>query len=82
MSRAIGAAQSEGIVDIRIDMSELQLLSSAGIGSILGAVEISREAGGDITIWNVPEKINAVLEMLDLHEYLTVKTGEAKPPDE
>jgi anti-anti-sigma factor len=80
MSIAISTAQLEGILDIRIDMSELLQLSSAGIGSILGAVEVTREAGGDISIWNVPDKIRNVLDILDLGEYLTVKSGEPTQP--
>ena len=76
MDRIISEAQAEGVLDIRIDMSELDLLSSAGIGSILGSVEQTREAGGDITLWNPQEKITHVLEILDLVDYLTVKTGD------
>ncbi len=78
MSMAIGTAQLEGYFDIRIDMSSLQLLSSAGIGSIIGFVEMSREKGGDISIWNPSEKIANVLKILDLHEYLTIKKGQAE----
>jgi len=75
MAFAICTAQAGGITDIRIDLSELELLSSAGIGSILGSVEVSREAGGDITLWNPSEKIMHILEVLDVADYLTIKAG-------
>jgi anti-anti-sigma factor len=80
MSSAIGAAQLEGYLDIRIDMSGLQMLSSAGVGAILGSVEISRQQGGDITLWNPSAKVRNVLEILDLGEYLSIKNGEAAGP--
>jgi len=78
MSVAIENAQKDGCLDIRIDMSEIELLSSAGIGSILGSVELSRSRGGDITLWNPSERATAVLEILDLDEYMTIKSGAAE----
>ena len=57
---------------IVIDMSELQFLSSAGIGSILGTVELFRERGGDIVLTNVGNKIMHILDVLNLAEYLTI----------
>jgi len=56
----------------------LQLLSSAGIGSIIGFVEISREKGGDISIWNPSDKVTNVLKILDLDDYLTIENGKAE----
>jgi anti-anti-sigma regulatory factor len=42
MAHIISSAQDEEIFDIRINMAELELLSSSGIGSIVGFVERSR----------------------------------------
>ena len=49
--------QKEGYKFLIIDVQELEFLSSAGVGSILGTIEISREAGGDIIICNASEKM-------------------------
>jgi anti-anti-sigma factor len=73
---AISTAQSGDYQYIILDMKELEFLSSAGVGSILGSVEISRDKGGDIVLRNVPEKILHVLEVLDLLDYLTISSNE------
>lgn len=59
--------------NIIIDMTELVFLSSAGVGSILGTIETAREQGGDIILCNVSATILHILQVLDLHEYLTIK---------
>lgn len=66
--------QTEGFKYIIIDMNELEFLSSAGVGSILGTIETSRENGGDIIICNIPDNIMHILQVLDLVDYLTIKT--------
>ena len=76
MTDAICRAQSEGFRFIIVDMRQLELLSSAGVGSILGTVEVSRDTGGDIVLCGPNEKIVHVLEVLDLCDYLTVKSQE------
>ncbi len=69
----ITKAQETGYKYIIIDMTLLEFISSAGVGAILGAIETSREAGGDIILCNVAEVIRHVLEVLDLIDYLTIK---------
>ncbi len=76
MVDVITTAQSRGYRFIIMDMSSLEFLSSAGVGSILGTVETSREAGGDIILCNVHKTIMHVLNVLDLADYLTVKSDE------
>ncbi len=74
----ITGLQEEGYKTIIIDMNELEFLSSAGVGSILGTIETSREAGGDIIICNVPESILHILKILDLTDYLTITENKDK----
>lgn len=57
---------------VLIDMTKLEFLSSAGIGSILGAMELFRERSGDIVLTNVGHKIMHILDVLDLTDYLTI----------
>ena len=72
MVNLITSAQSRGYVHIVLDMAALEFLSSAGVGSILGTVEMFREAGGDIYLCNMSDNIRHVLEVLDLTDYLTL----------
>jgi anti-sigma B factor antagonist len=76
MVQIISDVQEQDYTFIILDISELEFLSSAGVGSILGSIEISREAGGDIIVCNASEKIIHILDVLDLTDYLTIKTTE------
>jgi len=73
MVDVISEAQGKGYKFIVLDMSEMEFISSAGVGSILGTIETSREAGGDIIICNASENIIHIFDVLDLTDYLTVK---------
>jgi len=63
---------SADVKHVLVDMSETEFLSSAGIGSILGTVELFRERDGDIMLTNVGEKVLHILGVLDLADYLTI----------
>ncbi|MBU0985477.1 MAG: STAS domain-containing protein [candidate division Zixibacteria bacterium] len=76
MVDAIVRAEQSGYRFIVVDMAGLEFLSSAGVGSILSTVELLREKGGDIVLCNVPTSVFHVLEVLDLSEYLTIRTTE------
>lgn len=73
MVNLITSAQSRGFVHIILDMKALEFLSSAGVGSILGTVEMFREQGGDIHLCHLTANIRHVLEVLDLTDYLTIR---------
>lgn len=76
MVTTITSALSRGFKYVIIDMQNLEFLSSAGVGSILGTVEDFREAGGDLILCNLSGTILRVLEVLDLHEYLTIRDNQ------
>ncbi len=78
MVNIITGIQESGYKTIVMDMTDLEFLSSAGVGSILGTIETSREAGGDIILCNVPESINHILDVLDLTDYLTIRENKEK----
>ena len=73
MYTAISEALDKGFKHIIIDMTDLQFLSSAGVGSVLGTVETARDAGGDIILSNLTQPVQHVLSVLDLADYLTIK---------
>ena len=70
----VAAAQRDGFTTIIIDMTNLEFLSSAGVGSILGSIEASRQAGGDIILCNLSETIRHIFNVLDLTDYVTIKS--------
>jgi len=73
MVATINEGLEAGYHNIILDMGQLEFLSSAGVGSILGTVETAREAGGDIILCDASPTILHVLEVLDLADYLTIK---------
>lgn len=69
-------AQEDGYRYIIIDMADMEFISSAGVGSILGTIEGFRENDGDIILCNVPDAIMHVFDVLDLADFLTIKNTE------
>ena len=78
MGETISEARRKGHKFVIIDMAELDFLSSAGVGSILGSIEDFRETGGDIILCNAPSTILHVFKVLDLDNYLTIKSTQAE----
>ncbi len=72
MSSLLSQMLKGGIRYAIIDMKELELLSSAEVRSILGVLGGFRDAGGDIVLCNVSDRILHVLEILDLRDFLTI----------
>lgn len=74
MVETITNALDQGFRYLIVDMADLEFLSSAGVGSFLGTVESARATGGDIILCNVSDNINHVLTVLDVADYLTIKS--------
>lgn len=72
MADLLAQLQEEGTKHIFVNMAELEFLSSAGVGAILGSVETSREMGGDIILFNLSRNIRNVIEVLDLQDFFTI----------
>ncbi|MFH2037279.1 MAG: STAS domain-containing protein [Candidatus Zixiibacteriota bacterium] len=73
MVQCITELNQDHIQFIILDMIDLEFLSSAGVGSIIGTVELFREMGGDIILCQVSDQIRHILRILDLEEFLTIK---------
>ena len=72
MLKLITEAQAQGVQFIIIDCQHIEVMSSAGVGSILGSVEALRQVNGDIILCNLSAQAQRVLQVLDLLDYLTV----------
>ena len=58
---------------IIVDMTALEFISSAGVGSILGTLSTARDQGGDIVLYGLSEAVKHIFKILDLLDYLTIK---------
>jgi len=54
---------------IVIDFSNVDFISSAGVGIFLGTVSRLRSAGGDLFFMNMPKHIEDVFDIINLKSY-------------
>ncbi|MBN1164730.1 MAG: STAS domain-containing protein [Candidatus Krumholzibacteriota bacterium] len=73
-----GALSLEGLMNelldrefynVILDFKDVDFVSSAGVGMLLGLVSSLRRKDGEAYFANVSLKIMAVFELLNLHEY-------------
>ncbi len=73
MIAALQLASKSGRRFAIIDLAQVERVSSAGAGSILGFVSQFRQNSGDIVLCNVSSSVRHVFNVLDLTDYLTIK---------
>ncbi|MFC1730329.1 STAS domain-containing protein [candidate division KSB1 bacterium] len=56
----------KGRVNIIVDLSKVQLMSSSGLGILIGALTTLRQAGGDLVLVNITERIQNLLTITKL----------------
>jgi len=61
-----------GVLHLELDCTELQFISSTGIGTIVATVGEYRDAGGRIVVSRLSAGILEVFESLDLLDYVEV----------
>jgi len=73
------AAQIAGEhVNLIMDLSGLEFMSSAGLRTLLGAVKETRSHGGDLRIVSTNPGIDKVLKMSGFHNIAKVFTSQAE----
>jgi anti-anti-sigma factor len=76
MSEAIEASVCENFRSIIVNMRDLEVISSAGVGAILGSLGALRAREGDIVLCNVREMVRHIFEVLDLCDYIVMESSE------
>lgn len=69
---------NEGQVRLLLDLSDLDYISSAGLGVLMGMLREVRDKGGDLKIVNMTEKIERVFNLLGFSRILRLYTDEEK----
>lgn len=59
---------------VALDFKEIGFVSSLGIGTLIAAIGEFREVGGDVVVMGLSAEILAVFEMLDLLDFVTVRS--------
>lgn len=68
-----------GIYRIRLDMSEVSYLSSAGIRVLLQIYRQTREINGDFSLINISENVKSVLKLSGIEKLLKTEDYESSP---
>lgn len=56
-----------------VDMEQVEFISSAGVGALIGNVEAFRARGGDLIICSASPTVLHVFAVLDLTDYVTIR---------
>jgi anti-anti-sigma factor len=68
----LAALLEEGKVKIIADMSELEYIAAAGLGTIMGEFNEARNGGGDLILCGMSPKIRNLFDMLGFSRLLTI----------
>lgn len=77
MTQTMNGQIDDGHVNLVIDLTGLEFMSSAGLRALLGAVKESRSHGGDLRIVSTNPGIDKVLKMSGFHNIAKVFTSQA-----
>ena len=75
LARVITAEIVDGHVQLVVDLTGLEFMSSAGLRTLLGAVKETRSNGGDLRIASTNPGIDKVLKMSGFHNIAKVFTS-------
>ena len=66
------SAISAGHRKLIVDLSKVEFVDSAGLGSLIGGMRAARQAGGDLRIANPSEQARMLLSLTSLDQVLKV----------
>jgi anti-anti-sigma factor len=69
---ALSEAIEEGVDDMIVDMSGVELMDATGLGVLVGCHRRAERAGRRLVLHNVPERIERLLLATRLHRVLCV----------
>ena len=72
------ALRSEGQKHFVVDLDGVERMNSSGLGMLIGALTIVRNAGGDLVLANVHERVRQLLTVTQLLSVFSIhETAEA-----
>lgn len=72
LDKAINEAVEKGQKNIVIDCSELQYISSAGLGVFMSYIQDFEDSGSKFVLFGLSEKVANVFEILGLDQLLSI----------
>jgi anti-sigma B factor antagonist len=77
LEREVLALLQEGVGEVVVDASGLDFIDASGIGVLVGAANLAREAGGQLVLRGTSEATRRLLDLLELNATLP---AEESPP--
>lgn len=66
----VTATVQAGRSRVVIDLSGVAFMDSSGLGALIGALKIARQAGGDLRIADLGDQVATVMELTQMHRVL------------
>ena len=75
------AAQMASILDrgpgvVHVDLDELSFLDSSGLSVLVSLLKRARRNDGDVILYNLNERVQALLELTRLHEIFETRVSD------
>ena len=64
--------KTQGCCKVVIDMEDVLLMNSSGLGSLIAGLKSFRDAGGDLKLANVSERIMTILHITKLDQVFEI----------
>jgi|SoiMethySBSTD1v2_1073268.scaffolds.fasta_scaffold26854_2 anti-anti-sigma factor len=78
LRRRCSDLRDSGRTRILINLSGISFVASSGIGTLLALTEESKEAGGSVQLVSLSHSVAAVVDLLNLTEFLAIFDSESK----
>lgn len=82
LRRELHALVESGYRQVVVDLSEIDLIDSSGLGALISGLKLARQAGGDLRIAAPTRQVVTVLELTNLNRVLRVHTSAESAFDE
>ncbi len=66
----VANAVASGAARLVVDLSDVEFMDSSGLGALIGALKITRQAGGDLRISAPGEQVSMVLQLSNVDRIL------------
>ncbi len=71
-STQLSALITSGVRRIIVDLAEVELINSSGLGMLVQGLSLMRKSGGIVVLASVPERVQKHLEMTRLSSVCTI----------
>lgn len=64
------AQVQRGNATLVVDLSDVELIDSAGLSALISGLKVARQAGGNLTVAKASKQVRSILRLTSLHRVL------------